>query len=103
MLVFDPRIGIGSDAGRGPAAMAYQVISSVVEVSDPSIVVQKGKEKWEIKRDANTKVKGDIKKGSKVTVQYTITATSIESKGGAKADDKKKDAKKDDKKDDKKK
>ncbi len=81
-----------------PAAMAYQVTGPVVEVNDSAIVVQKDKEKWEIKRDANTKVKGDIKKGSKVTVHYTMTATSIESKGGAKADDKKKDGKKDDKK-----
>jgi cytochrome c1 len=76
-----------------PAAMAYQVTGPVVEVSDSAVVVQKGKEKWEIKRDANTKVKGDLKKGAKVTVNYTMTATSIDVAGG----------KKDDKKDEKKK
>lgn len=76
-----------------PAAMAYQVTGPVVEVSDAAIVVQKGKEKWEIRRDANTKVTGDVKKGAKVTVHYIMTATSIS--GPA---DKKKDAKKDDKK-----
>ena len=74
-----------------PAAMAYQVTGPVVEVSDSAIVVQKGKEKWEIKRDANTKVKGEVKKGDKVTVHYTMSATSIEAKGDAKKkDDKKK-------------
>jgi hypothetical protein len=71
-----------------PMAMAYQVTGPVVEVTDTKIVVQKGKEKWEIARDANTKVEGDVKKGAKVTVEYSMTATSIavkESKGKAKA------------------
>ena len=71
-----------------PMAMAYQVTGPVVEVTDTKIVVQKGKEKWEIARDANTKEEGDVKKGAKVTVEYSMTATSIavkESKGKAKA------------------
>lgn len=76
-----------------PAAMAYQVTGPVVQVTDAAIVVEKGKEKWEIRRDANTKVTGDVKKGAKVTVHYIMTATSIS--GPA---DKKKDARKDDKK-----
>lgn len=33
-------------------------------------------------RDANTKVQGEVKKGDKVTVEYKMTATSIEVKGG---------------------
>jgi hypothetical protein len=45
------------------------------------IVVQKGKERWEIARDASTKMNGDVKVGSKVTVMYTMTATEIEAKG----------------------
>jgi hypothetical protein len=67
-----------------PAAMAYQVTGPVVEVTDTKIVVQKGKEKWEMARDKDTKVSGDLKKGSKVTVEYTMTATSVEVKGEAK-------------------
>jgi hypothetical protein len=63
-----------------PAALAYQVTGPVVEVTDAKIVVKKGKENWEMARDKNTKVSGDIKKGAKVTVQYTMTATSIEVK-----------------------
>jgi hypothetical protein len=65
-----------------PLAMAYQVTGPVEEVTDTKIVVQKGKEKWEIARDAGTKVTGDVKKGDKVTVEYKMTATSIEVKGG---------------------
>ena len=51
----------------------------------------KGQEKWTIARDANTKVKGDLKVGSKVTVEYRMTATSIDAKqeGGKKDGDKK--------------
>jgi hypothetical protein len=68
-----------------PLAMAYQVTGPVLEVTDSKIVVQKGKEKWELARDAGTKVTGDVKVGDKVTVEYKMTATSIESKGGGKA------------------
>lgn len=59
---------------------AYQVTGPVLEVTDSKIVVQKGKEKWEVARTPATAVKGDIKKGSKVTVEYTMTATKIEAK-----------------------
>ena len=67
-----------------PLAMAYQVTGPVLEVTDSKIVVQKGKEKWEMARDAGTKVTGDVKEGDKVTVEYKMIATSIESKGGGK-------------------
>jgi hypothetical protein len=68
----------------------YQVTGPVLEVKDTSITVQKGKEKWEIARDKDTKVTGDLKVGSKVTVFYTMKATSVEVKG----DEKKKEEKK---------
>ncbi|MEK7759669.1 MAG: hypothetical protein AAB304_08715 [Pseudomonadota bacterium] len=61
-------------------AFAYQVTGPVVEVTDTKIVVEKGKEKWEIARTPGTVVKGDIKKGSKVTVEYTMSAIKIEAK-----------------------
>ena len=72
-----------------PFVMAYQVTGPVLEVTDSKIVVQKGKEKWEVARDAGTKVTGDVKVGDKVTVEYRMTATSIEAKGGGKAKGKK--------------
>ena len=65
----------------------YQVTGPVLEVSDDVIVVQKGKEKWEIARNADTKVKGDLKVGAKVTIEYRMTAATIESKDDGKAKD----------------
>lgn len=60
----------------------YQVTGPVLEVKDDMVVVEKGKEKWEIAKDKDTKVTGDLKVGSKVTVQYKMKASSIEAKGG---------------------
>lgn len=40
-------------------------------------MVEKGSEKWEVARTADAKVKGDLKVGSKVTIEYTMTATSV--------------------------
>jgi len=68
----------------------YQVTGPVLEVKEDVVVVQKGKEKWEIARDKDTKVTGDLKVGSKATVSYTMKAATIEAKGDAKGDVKKK-------------
>lgn len=62
----------------------YQVTGPVLEAKDDSITVQKGKEKWEIAKDAATKVTGDLKVGSKVTIEYTMKAATIEVKDAAK-------------------
>ncbi len=51
-----------------------------MELRDDAIVVQKGKEKWEIARDKVTGISGDLKVGSKVTVFYTMQAAKIEVK-----------------------
>ena len=59
----------------------YQVTGPVLEVTNDSVTVQKGNEKWQIARDKDTKVEGDLKVGSKVTIQYTMKATSVEVKG----------------------
>ena len=68
----------------------YQVTGPVLDVSDDVITVQKGSEKWEIGRNKDTKINGDLKKGSKVTIQYKMSATSVDVKdaGKAKADTK---------------
>ncbi len=76
-------------AFAGPTK-TYQVTGPVLEVKDDVVVVQKGKEKWEVARDKDTKVTGDLKAGSKATVTYTMKAASIEAKADAKADKKKK-------------
>lgn len=63
------------------AAKTYQVTGTVVELRDDVVVVEKkDKEKWEIGRDAATKVTGELKKGSKVTIEYRMNATRIEVK-----------------------
>jgi hypothetical protein len=72
----------------------YQVTGPVLELKADTIVVQKGNEKWEITRDAATKVTGDLKVGSKVTVEYTMTAKKIDVKEAKKTDVKKAELKK---------
>ena len=76
-----------ADAG---STKAYQVTGPVLEMNDTMIAVQKGKDRWEIARDAGTKINGDVKVGSKVTIMYTMTAKSVEVKADKSA---KKDAK----------
>jgi hypothetical protein len=66
------------------SAKAYQVTGPVVEVNNEMIVVMKGKDRWEIARDASSKVPADVKVGDKVTVYYKMTATEVESKAAAK-------------------
>ena len=63
-------------------AKTYEVTGPVLEVNDSMIVVQKGKDRWEMNRDANTKVTGDVKVGDKVHVTYTMSATEVEVKAG---------------------
>jgi len=62
------------------APKSYQVSGPVLSLTDEVITVQKGNEKWEIARDKDTKITGDLKVGSKVTIQYQMKAVSIESK-----------------------
>ncbi|MBI4522893.1 MAG: hypothetical protein HY695_03655 [Deltaproteobacteria bacterium] len=62
----------------------YQVTGPVLDVKDDVITVEKGKEKWEIGRDKDTKVTGDLKKGSRVTIKYKMIATSVEAKDAGK-------------------
>jgi len=70
-----------------PAAFAappktYQVTGPVLELTSDMIVVKKGNDRWEIARTADTKVTGDLKVGSTVTIQYRMTAASVEVKAG---------------------
>ncbi|HEY6837901.1 MAG TPA: hypothetical protein VI389_04080 [Geobacteraceae bacterium] len=62
------------------APKTYQVTGPVLELKDDAIVVQKGSEKWVIAKDKDSKVTGDLKVGSKVTIMYTMKAASIEVK-----------------------
>ncbi|HEX2657248.1 MAG TPA: hypothetical protein VHU40_03205 [Polyangia bacterium] len=83
-------LGLLSPLTSFAADKTYQVTGPVLEASDTSITVQKGKEKWQIERNKDTKVTGDVKVGAKVTIEYKMTATTVEAKDakGGKADGK---------------
>jgi hypothetical protein len=59
----------------------YQVTGEVKEVTADTIVVMKGKERFEIAKPAD--VKSDAKVGDKVTIKYFMTAKSVEVKTAA--------------------
>ena len=67
-------------AGQAESPKSYQVTGPVLEVSDNMIAVQKGKDRWELARDPKTKMNGEVKIGTKVTIMYTMTATDVEVK-----------------------
>ena len=60
-------------------AKTYQATGPVLEVTPSTITIQ-GDEKWQMARDKDAKVTGDVKVGDKVTVNYQMTAVAIEVK-----------------------
>ena len=56
----------------------YQVTGTVLEITSDFIAVDKGGERWEIGRDSSTKITGTPKVGSKVTVEYQMSASKID-------------------------
>jgi len=67
--------------GKGPvlgATRPIRITGQVVDVREDAIVVQKGKEKWEIARHPAAQIKGDLKKGARVTVDFRAIAANIE-------------------------
>ena len=65
------------------APKTYQVTGPVLDIKGDVITVQKGTDKWELALDKSTKITGDLKVGSKVTIEYQMKATSIEVKPAA--------------------
>ena len=78
-------LALGLAAPALAAVKTYQVTGPVLELTGDHITVQKGQERWEVARDASTKVTGDLKVGAKVTIEYRMTATSVEVKPAAAA------------------
>ena len=66
------------------ATKTYQVTGEVLEVDDSKIVISKGKDNWEIDRDKKTKVPAGVKVGSKITVEYVMTALNVTDKTNTK-------------------
>ena len=58
----------------------YQVTGPILEIKGDVLVIEKGNEKWDVARDAATKVSGELKVGARVTAEYRMTANSIEVK-----------------------
>jgi len=76
---------LAASAIAAESADKYQVTGPVLEVTDTMIAVQKGKDRWEVARDAGTKVTGDLKVGSKVTIKYRMVATTVDVKAASEA------------------
>ncbi len=70
-------------AAGGGSAKTYQVTGPVLEVTPTTITVQKDEDKWELVRDADTKVTGDLKVGAKATIIYRMVAQKVEVKEAA--------------------
>jgi hypothetical protein len=67
-------------AAAWAAMKTYQVTGPALEIRPDAIVVQKGSDKWEIAM-GEAAAPADLKVGSKVTIEYTMTAKAIEVKG----------------------
>jgi cytochrome c oxidase assembly protein Cox11 len=61
----------------------YQVTGPVLAIQGDVITVQKGADRWEIALDKTAKVTGDLKVGSKVTIEYQMKAVAITVKPAA--------------------
>jgi hypothetical protein len=63
------------------AAKTYQVTGTITKLTDKIITLEKSDgEKWELDRDDQTKITGNLKVGAKVTIEYKMTATKVEVK-----------------------
>ena len=82
-----------SSAAFAADAKDYQVTGPVLEKTDAMIAVQKGKDRWEIQIPANTAGAAGVKVGDKVTIHYTMSATSVEAKAAKAEKGAKKEAK----------
>src|SRR5947208_6678751 len=85
-------VALMTSVAKAADAKTYQVTGPILEVTPTTVTVQKGDDKWEIARDKGTKMNGELKVGSKVTIYYRMVATEVEIKEAkpAKSDSKKK-------------
>lgn len=74
-------LALGNALYAGPTK-TYQVTGPILEMNDEMIAVQKGKDRWEIARNASTKADGAMKVGDKVTITYTMSAINVEATAG---------------------
>ena len=72
-------------AGAGADAKLYPVTGPVLEMMPTTIVVQKGKDRWELERNGSTQAPATLKVGDKVTIEYRRMAVKAEVKPAATA------------------
>ncbi|HEY2589172.1 MAG TPA: hypothetical protein VGI81_25740 [Tepidisphaeraceae bacterium] len=75
LLVASALIATNPIYARAPKT--YQVTGKVLEVTDDYIAVDKAGDRWEIGRNADTKVTGNLKVGATVTIEYVMSARAV--------------------------
>ena len=56
---------------------SYQVTGPVLTINGDIITVQKGQDKWDLMKTADTEVTGKLAVGTKVKIEYKMVATKI--------------------------
>ena len=79
-----------SSAAFAAGAKSYQVTGTILEVKPTMIAVQKDGERLEMDLDPQTKVSGELKVGSTVTITYVMSATKVEAAAAGAPDAQKK-------------
>ena len=72
-----------SSAAFAAGAKSYQVTGTILEVKPTMIAVQKDGDRLEMDLDPQTKVSGELKVGSTVTITYVMSATKVEAAAAA--------------------
>jgi len=72
-----------SNGALAAGAKSYQVTGTILEVKPTMIAVQKDGDRLEMDLDPQTKVSGELKVGSTVTITYVMSATKVEAAAAA--------------------
>src|SRR5437660_4435563 len=70
-------------AALAAGAKSYQGTGTILEVKPTMIAVQKDGDRLEMDLDPQTKVSGELKVGSTVTITYVMSATKVEAAAAA--------------------
>ena len=58
-------------------AKSYQVTGPVLTINGDVVTVQKGEDKWELMKNADTEIVGKLAVGAKVKIDYKMVAVKI--------------------------
>jgi hypothetical protein len=79
-ILLSASLFLAESAFAPPQAQNYQMTGVVTEVTETTITILKGADKLQVARDKGTKIKGDLKVGTKVTIEYRLVAIDVEVK-----------------------